>query len=89
MISREETNLIAAIAKRANQMSLEAVGYEYKNIDAFMDIEFVHKKHPLRLGELLNASDGQFGHDVFGIRTHFNRETKELEDGFFPRYAVQ
>lgn len=42
----------------------------------------------LDLQKLLDAPDGDFGHDVFGIRRHINRQTGELGDCFLPRCAV-
>ena len=41
----------------------------------------------LDLQKLLDAPDGDFGHDVFGIRRHINRQTGELENCFLPRCA--
>lgn len=56
---------------------------------ADMDITACHLNGcPLDLGKLMNARDGDFGHDVFGIRRHINRTTGQLEEGFAPRCAL-
>ena len=38
---------------------------------------------------LVQASPGDFSHDVYGILHHFNPATRTLEDCFLPRYAVR
>ena len=43
--------------------------------------------NPLDLDELLNASTGQFIHDIVGICRHIDRETGKLGDCFSPRYS--
>jgi len=52
-----------------------------------MDIEKVHENCPLNLTKLLNADDGNFGHDIAGIYSNLNRQSGELENCFLPRYA--
>lgn len=84
--ARETYETIAAIARRAVEMA-DDLGVSYDHMTAVMDIDCVHKVTPLRLDELLAADDGNFGHDVFGIRRHLNRETKELENCFVPRFC--
>ena len=87
MTRKDEIRTISKIAQRAVVLA-EQYGVEYKQIDAMMDLEAAHDEHPLRLGELLVADDGNFCHDVFGIRRHLNRETKKMEDCFLPRFAA-
>lgn len=41
----------------------------------------------LRLGELLDADDSNFIHDIAGIERHLNRRSFQLEDCFLPRFA--
>lgn len=41
----------------------------------------------LDLEKLLGFNDANFGHDVFGINRHLNRETGKLMDCFLPRCA--
>ena len=85
--SREEFELIAKIAQRAVNLAKKQ-GVEIDSLLTFVDICLVHEKTPLNLQALLDANDGNFGHDVFGIRRHINRETGELGDFFVPRYAT-
>lgn len=55
-----------------------------------MDITACHANgNPLRLAELLKADDGNFGHDVFGIRRFIDRTTGRLMGHFRPRYSVR
>lgn len=83
MTKKEEFLTIAKIAKRA-----KAMGHPDDLLTINMDVENVHLKHPLRLQELFDSDNGNFAHDVFGIRQHINRETGELENCFSPRYTV-
>lgn len=62
---------------------------DYPQMDADMDVTACHANgNPLKLQELLTADDFQFGHDVFGIRRHIDRETGEFKDCFSPRYSA-
>ena len=81
---RNDCILIGRIARRALK-KLPELGSQ---ISLVMDIEFTHEQHPLRLSELLTANDMDFFHDVCGIYTHFNRETKTLDGIFEPRFAA-
>lgn len=51
------------------------------------DTMIAHDIIPLRLEALANASDEDFGHDVFGIRRHLDRAGRKMNDCFLPRYA--
>lgn len=84
--TKAEYEVIGKIAKRAADMAKE-FGVDYRQMDAFMDVAYCHEHCPLKLAELADADDGNFGHDVFGIRRHFNRTTLKLEDCFLPRFA--
>jgi hypothetical protein len=58
-------------------------------LETEMDITATHCNGcPLDLEKFLAAPDGDFGHDVFGIRHHINRRTGELENMFLPRCAL-
>src|ERR1017187_412510 len=60
-----------------------------KKLDVLMDLEAcVANGNPLRLDELLAASDFNFFHDVCGIRQHLDRDTGKLQDFFSPRYSL-
>ncbi len=76
-----------AIADRALKTLTDA-GVSTTKLDCFMDIRYVNEVCPLRLCELLDADDFNFAHDIFGIYSNFNRETKQLENGFLPRFAA-
>jgi len=53
-----------------------------------MDISSVYYNSGLKLEELLNSSDFDFCHDIFGIRDNINRDsTGTLNDRFLPRFA--
>lgn len=84
--TKDEYVTIGKIAARASQLARE-VGLQYPHSDVFMDIAHVHEICPLRLSELAEADDGNFGHDVFGIYRHFNRQTLKIENCFLPRFA--
>lgn len=88
-MSATEYRLVAKIAKRAVQMAVELkIPYEYT--DCEMDLTACHANGcPLRLEELLGADDGNFGHDVFGIRRFINRSTGKVNQVFCPRYAAR
>lgn len=58
-------------------------------IDIFsriMDLDSVHQSIGLDLDAMLAGNDIDLFHDVNGIQRHLNRETRELEDCFLPRY---
>jgi hypothetical protein len=87
--TEEDSALISAIADRAVALAAK-FGVDYRKDMALMDLTAVHLNAcKLDLRELLTAGDGDFGHDVFGIRRHFNRRTGKLEDCFVPRFVVR
>lgn len=88
MSSKFEFQLLNKVADRAVALAREH-GVEYPKLTALMDIEHAHRAVQLDLNAMLAADDGNFGHDVFGIRRHLNRRTFKLEDGFLPRFTVQ
>lgn len=57
-------------------------------LTVMMDLESANDCIPLDLDKFLSFDDGNFGHDMFGIRRHLNRETKQLENSFVPRCAI-
>jgi hypothetical protein len=84
-VSKGEAVLIMNIARRAITAGLggnDMLGME-------MDITAAHANGcPLDLGKLLNFGDGDFAHDISGIRYHIDRETGKLGDCFLPRCAA-
>lgn len=85
-IDAKDTATVKAIAERAANM---AQGDRYPIQDAMMDIQACHANgNPLRFDDLLQAADGDFAHDVFGIRYNLNREVGKLMNLFRPRHSV-
>ena len=84
----EDYKLMSDIAKRAKEL-FDSQGPPRDLISWFMDIEAVYLYHGLDLEGLLAAGDGDFGHDIAGIYNHLNRETKQLEDCFSPRFTAR
>lgn len=82
--TREESELIAQIVKRAR-----GLGLDRSVIDLLMDVEACHCNGcPLDLPRLLAADDFNLMHDVGGIVRHLSRDTGELLDCFWPRFAA-
>ena len=68
---------------------VKEVGGKYPNMDILMDVDACHSNGcPLQLQALLDADDFNFAHDVFGIRRNINRQTGQLMNCFWPRYAA-
>ena len=78
---------IHAIAKRACKLA-SSLDVKINFLVMSMDIQKCHESNPLKLDELLKSDNGNFGHDVFGIREHLNRKTGQLENCFSPRYSA-
>lgn len=86
-VTQNEFWIIDEIAERAMRLALRA-GESYPRQHAAMDVTAVHANgNPLRLTELRDADEANFGHDVFGIRRHLNRETGQLGGCFVPRFS--
>jgi hypothetical protein len=86
--TKAEVGLILLIARRASAMA-KAAGFEYNPLDATMDLEACHCNGcPLDLPKLADFDDGNFGHDVFGIRRFINRERGKLTNCFLPRSSA-
>jgi hypothetical protein len=89
-VSKEDAVTIQKIAERAQALSMRLDRrLVYDLINADMDITAVHVNCcPLDLIELLAADDANFGHDVFGIRRHLDRNTATLQGCFLPRFSA-
>lgn len=65
---------------------------KYPSVDKVhieMDIVAAHVGGcPLKLKQLLEADDLNFFHDVYGINQNLDRNTGELKNFFWPRYAA-
>ena len=86
-ISRDEMDLINKIADRGIAMTKKLGGSDLNKMDVAMDLSAAHITCPLNLNEFLNAKDGDFGHDFYGIRRYINRHTGQL-GCFLPRCAA-
>jgi len=82
MTRKEEFIVIGKIVDRAviNEPTID-------RLSLVMDLDFVNQSNPLKLEDLLNADEGNFWHDISGINAHFNRQTKQLENSFLPRFS--
>ena len=86
-VSRVEMRLIEKIAKRAVALAA-SMEFDLEREQIEMDVTACHANgNPLDLEKLLAANDGDFGHDVFGIRKHIDRTTGQLRDCFVPRLS--
>ena len=85
--TKEEYMLQSKIGVRAVSLARE-VGIDYKLSQVVMDIEACHGNgNPLRLGDLLEADEVNFAHDVFGIMANIDRGSGKLMNWFLPRYT--
>ena len=70
-VKKDDFRKAHLIASRVSQ-----IDPTYSVQDAEMDIIATHANGcPLRLDQLLNARDGDFAHDIFGIRRFLDRQT--------------
>ena len=79
----EDARVLAVIVDRARGDA----GIRRKYIDLMLDLQVAHSTCALDLAGLVNAKDGDFLHDVWGIINNLNRDTGELENCFIPRFA--
>lgn len=84
-MKNERANIekIIKIVERADNMGL----LFSDRLSLLMDLEFATEQFNLRLDDFVNANDGDFAHDVNGIQSNFNRETKKMENYFVPRFS--
>lgn len=80
--SAAEREVIAQIIDRAQKT---LIGFNKQGL--MMDLAATHHSCPLKLDELLAASDGDFLHDLSGIAEHLDRRTGQLQHCFVPRMA--
>jgi hypothetical protein len=91
-VTKADAALILIAAQRAHQLTKHHHAVDYPVLDAEMDITACHANGcKLDLAKLLGADDGNFGHDVFGIRRHLDRAdgsptAGQLLDCFVPRF---
>jgi hypothetical protein len=78
------------ITDRAMTLAAEHGNRRVRRMDIMMTLHFVHTQTPLRLSDLLAAKDSDFAHDVFGMLTHINGETGELDTASFcPKFLAK
>lgn len=83
-VSATDGQLINQIVLRATSL---LGGFE--KLELSMDLTAVHANgNPLRLMDLLTASQFDFCHDITGIQKHLNRNTGKLENFFTPRFSA-
>lgn len=88
-VTQEDRDLIAKIVARTAALAKAEGLPRVDKMSLTMDLTACHANGtPLRLADLLAADDGNFGHDVFGIRRFLDRETGQLTGHFLPRYAA-
>jgi len=82
----QESKAVQIIIARANRMA-KRMDQPLDRFSLRMDLAAVHLHTPINFMGLLSAPDFDFGHDVFGIMRHIDRETGQLMDFFLPRCA--
>ena len=80
---KEDLDIIVKIAERADKKGILV----FDRLSLMMDLGCANEEFHLRLEDLLNASDGDFVHDVCGIMNNLNRETKKMGNFFTPRFC--
>ncbi len=91
MSDKHDFLLMSEIANRGLSMVndlLAISGTKIKKLDLMMDIEYTNDEIPLDLEKFLAFDDGDFGHDITGIFSNFNRETLKMDNFFLPRCAL-
>lgn len=83
-MNKLEIQIIAKIAERADKLNL----LHFDRMSLMMDLEHAHKQFNLRLNDLLNADEFNFTHDISGIQSNIDRETKEIHR-FLPRFVFE
>ena len=80
--------LVEKIGLRAHRLA-ERLGMDTDILSPIMDVTACHLNGcPLKLAELLAATQEEFAHDVFGIGRHLDRRNGKLTDCFLPRFAA-
>ena len=91
-MSKDRTDKIVKIAKHFADM-IPGDNGDIPNIHRnifflVMDIKCVDKMHKLALDSMLDDLDSvHVAHDVFGIYRYLDRETKQLTEGWTPRFG--
>lgn len=84
-ISPRDEFLIGQIVERADLL----LDLPIDNRNLTLDLVTLHVNGcALDLAGMLHAGEGDFCHDIDGIRRHIDRRTGRLLRGFSPRYAL-
>lgn len=87
-VTKKEADLINKIADRADTLYRRHEIYYISKLNTSMNITATHANgNPLRLKDLLEADDFNFGHDVVGIQNHLDKKTGKLMHHFVPRFS--
>lgn len=89
-ISEEDEILMDQIVERVVKLAAKN-NIDYPQTDIEMDLTAAHRNGcKLDLQKLLDASDANFGHDVFGIRRFIDRNTGKIPaEQFWPRCGAR
>lgn len=80
-----DLDLLVAIAERYEEM---VYGWPDERITTIMDLQVTANEFPeANFNVLLNFPDGDFAHDIFGIKRHVNRPEMKIEGCFVPRFV--
>lgn len=86
-VTAADSAIIQKIVQRGLALDV-AHGARHDKMGATMDITATHASGcALRLQDMLDADDFNFGHDWWGIRRHIDRTTGQMTDCFWPRFA--
>ena len=85
-ISHADMQFISRIASRAFDLAQQFDAPRDMS-GMMLDLIYGHACCPIDLQALLDADDSNFAHDVFGIERHINRQTRQIEGCFVPRFA--
>lgn len=85
MAISEGTELIGKIADRA--LTEPQVQSVTDKLNLMLDIELANQLGAIDLERWLDADDGNFFHDIYGIMQHLDRDKKQM-NLFTPRYVI-
>lgn len=80
---KEDYMIIQNIIDRAEELKI----MQTKRISAVIDICLAAEQFEMNLKDFYESDDFNFTHDFVGIQNNINRETKEFENYFVPRFA--
>ena len=82
-----ELNTLTAIAERYENLDIPSFTPEARHT-TIMDLGVVELAFPEADFEvLLNFPIGDFAHDIFGIKSHIDRQLATMDETFVPRFV--